>query len=460
MEESEIRKSFKIGPEDWAVLDAELAWLRLLVKQRFEESTKGEKSSPLPLPPVHDSNSHYASFLARGPLALWQRLAVLLGLANYLQPDLFDAFLAEQIRRQYRSGGWGLRSLAEVSGAVPSIQTLVFLVCGSDQKTAIQLRWEIENSTFFLEQGLLRSMESDAWAGNPVILPGREILFRIFEGESPAPGFGDGFPAQEIKTRLDWEDLVLPNATLKRIQEVLDWIRLGEQIMKDPDLGRRLKPGYRALFYGPPGTGKSMTASLIGKTVQKSVYRIDLSQVVSKYIGETEKNLASVFDSAQDKNWILFFDEADALFGKRTQTRQSNDRYANQEVSYLLQRVEDFPGVVILASNFRGNIDQAFARRFQNIIPFSMPDTQHRIMLWEKALPKSMKVERGIELKILADRYKVTGADIMNVIHFASLQAFARGDKVISEVDIIEGLSREYDKEGKVMNKLSIKTPE
>src|SRR5690606_11585436 len=128
------------------------------------------------------------------------------------------------------------------------------------------------------------------------------------------------------------------------------------------DMRQLIKPGYRTLFYGPPGTGKTLTAMLLGKEFQRNVFRIDLSQVVSKYIGETEKNLEKIFQRAANKEWILFFDEADALFGKRTSVKDAHDRYANQEVSYLLQRVEDFPGLVILASNYKNNIDKAFVR--------------------------------------------------------------------------------------------------
>ena len=127
------------------------------------------------------------------------------------------------------------------------------------------------------------------------------------------------------------------------------------------------------LFHGPPGTGKTLTAGLLGKIAQKDVYRIDLSMVISKYIGETEKNLARLFDKAERKDWILFFDEADSLFGKRGQVKDAHDKYANQEVSYLLQRVEAYNGLVILASNFKNNIDEAFLRRFQSIIYFPLP---------------------------------------------------------------------------------------
>ncbi len=134
-----------------------------------------------------------------------------------------------------------------------------------------------------------------------------------------------------------------------------------------------IKPGYRVLFYGPSGTGKTLTAALLGKQYGKDLYRIDLSQIVSTFIGETEKNLERVLKRSETKSWIPFFDEADALFGKRTNVQSAHDKYANQEVSYLLQRVEDYPGLLILASNFKNNLDDAFIRRFHSLVHFPCP---------------------------------------------------------------------------------------
>ena len=198
-------------------------------------------------------------------------------------------------------------------------------------------------------------------------------------------------------------------------------------------------------------TGKTLTASLLGKETQRPVFRIDLSMVVSKYVGETEKNLSRVFDAAEDKDWILFFDEADALFGKRTKVQDSHDRYANQEVSYLLQRVEEYSGLVILATNFRGNLDDAFTRRFQSIINFPMPKPQQRSTLWERNFSSKARFEAGVNLKKLGSKYEMSGGAIMNVIQYCSLQAIRRGDNVVMVKDLEEGVRREFDKEGRTI---------
>lgn len=219
--------------------------------------------------------------------------------------------------------------------------------------------------------------------------------------------------------------------------------------MEEWGLEKTIKPGYRSLFYGPPGTGKALTATLIGASVGADVYRIDLSMVVSKYIGETEKNLANVFDQAHNKKWILFFDEADALFGKRTQATSSNDRYANQEVSYLLQRVEDFPGVVILATNVKANIDDAFARRFQTVVYFPMPDAAQRLRLWKGMLNGTCPVATDLELETLAEKYELSGGAITNVVRYGAIRALRRRGGVIAHADLVKGITPELMKEGR-----------
>ena len=216
-------------------------------------------------------------------------------------------------------------------------------------------------------------------------------------------------------------------------------------------LEKSIKPGYRSLFYGPPGTGKTLTATLIGAELGVDVYRIDLSMVVSKYIGETEKNLANVFDQAENKDWILFFDEADALFGKRTQTSSSNDRYANQEVSYLLQRVEDFSGIVILATNLKANIDEAFARRFQSLVYFPMPDAEQRQRLWNSTLNGKVRLDEGVDLQQLAHDYELTGGAITNVVRYGAINALQMQRETICCEDLVTGVIKELRKEGKTI---------
>lgn len=167
-------------------------------------------------------------------------------------------------------------------------------------------------------------------------------------------------------------------------------------------------------------------------------------------MAKQKKILEKVFDKAEHKDWILFFDEADALFGKRTNVQNAHDKYANQEVSYLLQRVEDFPGLIILASNYKSNIDQAFVRRFNAIVHFPMPNTNERYEIWKTSIPPKAKLADDIDLKMLSNKYELTGSSIISVVHYASLQTIHKNSSVIQKKDLIEGIKREYEKEEKV----------
>jgi len=244
--------------------------------------------------------------------------------------------------------------------------------------------------------------------------------------------------------------LVLEQESWERIHEILNWLNYQKRILDDWGLRKIIKPGYRSLFYGPPGTGKTLTASLIGKSSGLDVYRVDISKVVSKYIGETEKNLSNIFDYAENKNWILFFDEADALFGKRTATSDAKDRYANQEVAYLLQRIEDFPGVVLLSTNLRSNIDAAFMRRFQSLIHFPVPDPPQRLRLWRQAFERT-PLDSAVDFGQIAKEFKLSGGMIINVLRFCALTAVTRDPNIIYQEDILEGIKAEFRKEGKTV---------
>ena len=277
----------------------------------------------------------------------------------------------------------------------------------------------------------------------------REFLDFFTTGEIRKPNFNHDFPAKLIVTELEWGDLVLEKSTVKQIDEINAWIDHGHVLMNGWGLAKKIRPGYRSMFYGPPGTGKTMTACLIGKSTGRDVYKIDLSMVVSKYIGETEKNLSNVFEQAEHKNWILFFDEADSLFGKRTSVEDSHDRYANQEVSFLLQRVETFDGIVILASNMKGNLDEAFTRRFESIIQFPLPTQEERLMIWKKGFSESCHLDEKINLRKIARDYELSGGAIMNVVRYASLMALKRGENTLISEELEDGIKKEYLKEGK-----------
>jgi len=283
----------------------------------------------------------------------------------------------------------------------------------------------------------------------------REWAERLTLGRSAAPAFSAEFPARRIETTLDWDDLVLPASVQQQLEELLRWTRHHRQLVSEWGFGGRFRPGYRALFHGASGTGKTFAATLLGKSTGREVYRVDLSVVVSKYIGETEKNLSSLFDVANhQRDWILFFDEADALFGKRTAVKDSHDRYANQEVSYLLQRVEEYDGLCILGSNLRANIDDAFLRRFNAIVRFPEPGPEERYQIWRRALPTRGDESVREALLQAVKAYDLNGGGIVNVAHFAAIEALAAERHDISLEDLELGIRREVEKEGKTFRQL------
>ena len=208
--------------------------------------------------------------------------------------------------------------------------------------------------------------------------------------------------------------------------------------------------GLNVLFAGPSGTGKTMAADVLANTLGFDLYKIDLSSVVSKYIGETEKSLARIFAEARTSNAILFFDEADALFGKRTQVKDAHDRYANVEISYLLQKMEEYDGVVILATNLRKNLDEAFVRRLHFTIEFPMPDVTDRRRIWQQIWPEAAPRDPALDLDFMARQIEVAGGNIRNIALASAFLAAADGGTVTMQ-HLIQATQREYQKMGKVV---------
>lgn len=248
-----------------------------------------------------------------------------------------------------------------------------------------------------------------------------------------------------------WQDVVLPPETLDAVQEMISRARHRQKVMEEWGFERKLSKGVglSALFAGPPGTGKTMLAGLIARELGLDLYQIDLSRVVSKYIGETEKNLAQVFDAAEGASVLLLFDEADSLFSKRTEVKSSNDRYSNLEINYLLQRMERFDGISILTTNLEGSIDPAFKRRLSFRVAFPLPDAKEREELWQRMLPKEAEVQGALHFTDLAQRYEFTGGNIRNAMLRAAFLA-AGESRALSLDHIRRAIVLEYRDAGKL----------
>jgi hypothetical protein len=258
--------------------------------------------------------------------------------------------------------------------------------------------------------------------------------------------------AHKITPRYGWQDIVLPEDQMSLLNEIVITIRTRQKVLEEWGLGLKLvsSRGITVLFAGPPGTGKTMAAEVIAAELSLDLYKIDLSTVVSKYIGETEKNLERIFSEAEASNAILFFDEADALFGKRSEVRDSHDRYANIEVSYLLQRMEAYDGVSVLATNLRANLDEAFTRRLQFAVDFPFPDDADRGRIWRALFPPDAPRAADLDFDRLAKRYKLAGGNIRNVLVSAAYLAAADGG-VVNMEHLLHGVRREMQKMGRLV---------
>ncbi len=380
---------------------------------------------------------------------------LLLALVPHHLPDYFTGIMAEFLPKGGEFPDFGGVKGKNHRGIIPTGETVLFILAGKDLEKRTALLRIFEADHLFARKNVL-AVEAVP-AGEPK-MSGRVIMDEEYvdlftTGKITRPKLSSDFSAQLITTQLEWQDLVLQDKTQEEIKEIETWLKYNASLLKDWNMAGKIKPGYRVMFHGPPGTGKTLTACLLGKYTGRDVFRIDLSLVVSKYIGETEKNLSKLFNKASNKDWILFFDEADSIFGKRTNVRDAHDKYANQEVSYLLQRIESHAGLVILATNMKANIDSSFTRRFNSFVEFDNPGFVEREKLWKNYLPEGVTLEKSVNVGDLARNFDLTGANIVNVIHFAGLRTFQRKKKAISLEDLKSGIEKEYRKEGKMIRK-------
>ncbi len=275
-----------------------------------------------------------------------------------------------------------------------------------------------------------------------------DLRSRLFRAARDQSSVDLGHLAQLVPPRHAWPDLVLPAAVMRRLRDVSSAVASRAKVFGDWGFGRRGGSGLMVLFAGSSGTGKTMSASVIARDIGLELYRIDLASVVSKYIGETEKNLHRIFESARRANVMLFFDEADALLGRRSEVKDAHDRYANIEVASLLQKMEEHDGVVILASNLAKNMDQAFARRMHYVVEFPRPDAPLRERLWQTILPREVPRASDIDFGFLARQFELAGGDIKTITLDATFGAAAE-DRPLAMADLIAAVSRQMLKQGR-----------
>lgn len=443
----------KVNPEA-RNLSLEINWfenvLELSLSQYFQDTENLQAIWNIPTPELQN-DSAYASYISEHKLTFFERFVLILSLIPKLKPQALDLLLVKNNNLGGEYTEFGRFKNSPRNGFIPTLETALFLLTHTKLEARLQFLEKMDkNHAFFSLDVLILDPETDSILDQRLAMSTEYEQF-FLHGSKSLPQFSAKFPAKEIETSLTWDDLIVDSAVREDLLEIEEWLLHSDTILRHWEMEKSLKAGYRALFYGPPGTGKTLAASLLGKQTNRPVFRVDLSAVVSKYIGETEKNLAKLFDLAASKEWILFFDEADALFGKRTATKGSNDRYANQEVAYLLQRIEDFNGLVILATNLQSNIDDAFARRFQSTIYFSKPKPEERRKLWQNLLFKNFEMDDAPQIEKELDKYELSGGQMINVLRYCAIQAAKRNEKKTTLNDIISGIRREYHKESKTL---------
>jgi DNA polymerase III delta prime subunit len=284
------------------------------------------------------------------------------------------------------------------------------------------------------------------------LTPTREELFAATRAQA---GHGLAEMAQKIRPAAGWKDIVLPKDTLAQLKEICGRASNNRTVLGDWGFGEKLSQGkgLAVLFAGPSGTGKTMAAEVIARELGLDIYKIDLAGIVSKYIGETEKNLARLFEAAESSNAILFFDEADALFGKRSEVHDAHDRYANIETAYLLQKLEQYEGIAILATNLRANLDEAFSRRLAFTVQFPFPDDAQRKRIWEVIWPENAPLEEEIDFEFISKRFKLAGGNIKNAALAAAFLAAEDGE-TIRTAHLLQAIRREYQKMGQEIDML------
>ena len=422
-------------------------YLENVIQSRLDKELNGKE---IPVPEFHIKNSGdnaLVNFISNEKLSATEIMVLFIALMPHISPHFYYRIITTYLPNGGDFPEFGGVRGKNHRGILPTGETVLYILGGKDTQKRAGLMRMFDEDHLFAKKNVL--FVDEVPAGEPK-MSGRlilddEYLDLFLSGKISKPKLSSDFPAQLIQTQLEWKDLVLKQKTMDEIKEIETWLNYNNDLLEKWKLHGKVKPGYRVLFHGPPGTGKTMTAVLLGKYSGRDVFRIDLSMVVSKYIGETEKNLSKLFDKAAHKDWILFFDEADSIFGKRTNVRDAHDKYANQEVSYLLQRIEAHDGLVILATNMKANIDPSFTRRFNSFIEFENPGPQERQQLWETYLPAN------VNLAEISGNYELTGANIVNAVQYAGLRTLKNKQTTISRSDLLKGIHKEYQKEGKMI---------
>jgi len=451
-------------------ISPEFTYLEQLIIHRLDAYFPSGQSAPTPaFPPPATWRLPIGHFVIKNKLSNDEATILLMGLAPHVEPDLFNRMIESKLPEP-KKYPIDFPLIGGVRGKnsrlfLPTGETVLFLLGDDMIEKRLQLQQLFGAEHIFWEKKItwLEDLQDSEPTMHGRLIMSPDYIDLFLYGIHKSPQFSISFPAKKIAPLKvanppGFDQLILSDELFEQIEELKSWLKYHRKLMRNFGMQHKLKKGYRTLFYGPPGTGKTFTAQILGNDVNLEVYKIDLSMVVSKYIGETEKNLELLFARAEDKGWILFFDEADALFGKRSNVRDAHDKYANQEVSYLLQRIEDYNGLVILATNMKNNIDDAFIRRFNSVLKFPFPDARQRSMIWNKIISPNIickeklggaadeeAIEVDVNLGEAVKKYELSGGNIVNVVQYAAIKGVEALNKKRSALALSENGAEALD---------------
>jgi AAA+ superfamily predicted ATPase len=427
-------------------ISAQLSWL----SQRIHQLLNRNSGEYIPLPKP-DPETPYGKLTEEYGLTEADRVVLNLAFAATFKPALLAPFLAlfNNPEQNARFGGIFREEYAQF---YPTLRTALFLLAADDEeKTDYYLCYFNRKNRLFSSNLLLtQAPEGCRTFFDQEIIFNDQFISTILHGEAPSLDGDAGFPAKRGKRTHIMKDVILDEKTVGELAKLRRFARNMKELWALPD-SARYRQNFIGIFSGDPGTGKSHTAEAIGNELQLPVYKVNFAQLVSKYIGETEKNLERVFDRFSGQPSILFFDEAESIFSKRIEVKDSHDKHSNNEQSFLLQKIEEYNGIVILATNVQNlsqYFDKAFQRRIRQIVTFSFPEHAERAKLWENALAAPFTYAEGL-VDRLAKNYQFSGGGIYNIVSEGVIEALDRQTKELSFELLEQALVDEFKKTGR-----------
>lgn len=420
------------------VIEKELDWFRRQIKRKTMEKEGSGKSLQLDEPPsLNDEKSEYVNLIHTLNLNKEERALLMLAYAPERAPEVLESLYKKD--NKYK-----LQIVRGMNLGLPTPETFIQILAGENLQKKAELNYLFVPEHPFYQKHILELEEKkeESTRNTRIIRIDSDYLDLLMYNEYRVPQYGSDFPATLAQTEYTLEQVKLDKTQIEKIEEIRAAIDYDHFMRNDLGMGKDMTPGYMALFYGEPGTGKTLTASVLGNLLNMKVFEVNVSNLVSKYIGETTKNLDRLFKKAAGKSWILVFNEADCLFGKRSHSNDDDDAgssHANQTISYLLDAIPRHNGVIILTTNMRHNFDKAFGRRISGEIHFKALNKEQAAEYLKEYIPKKMPLERETDLSKLFNFQSsyISIASLNNVVHRVIRRSLAKNEKVI-RVDELE----------------------